>query len=171
GATGTRIVVSSDLDEYAIAALAEAPVDSYGVGTSVVTGSGAPTCGMVYKLVAREARDGTLVPVAKASTRKASPGGRRAAARRLGPDGRALEEVLVTGPDEAVSTWSPAEQGLRPLHVPLVVHGAVDTRWTGSTGVQRAAARHEESRRELPRSARRLSAGEPAVPTVTLALA
>ena len=60
GATATRIVVSSDLDEYAIAALAAAPVDSYGVGTSVVTGSGAPTCGMVYKLVARQDADGAM---------------------------------------------------------------------------------------------------------------
>ena len=47
----TRIVVSGDLDEYAIAALRAEPVDTYGVGTSVVTGSGAPTAGMVYKLV------------------------------------------------------------------------------------------------------------------------
>src|SRR3954464_4932590 len=54
GATGTRIIVTSDLDEYAIAALAAAPVDGYGVGTSLVTGSGHPTCGFVYKLVARE---------------------------------------------------------------------------------------------------------------------
>lgn len=33
GATDTRIIVTSDLDEYAIAALAAAPVDGYGVGT------------------------------------------------------------------------------------------------------------------------------------------
>jgi nicotinate phosphoribosyltransferase len=53
GATGTKIVVTSDLDEYAIASLAAAPVDAYGVGTQLVTGSGHPTCSMVYKLVAR----------------------------------------------------------------------------------------------------------------------
>ena len=41
GATDTRIVVSGDLDEYSIAALRAEPVDTYGVGTSVVTGSGA----------------------------------------------------------------------------------------------------------------------------------
>ena len=39
--TKTRIIVTCDLDEYAIAALAAAPVDGYGVGTSLVTGSGA----------------------------------------------------------------------------------------------------------------------------------
>ena len=45
GATGTRIVATSDLDEYAIAELADSPVDVYGVGTSVVTGSGSPRRG------------------------------------------------------------------------------------------------------------------------------
>ena len=34
GATSTRIIVTSDLDEFAIAGLAVAPVDGYGVGTS-----------------------------------------------------------------------------------------------------------------------------------------
>jgi nicotinate phosphoribosyltransferase len=170
GATRTRIVVSSDLDEHAIAALAVAPVDSYGVGTSVVTGSGAPTCGMVYKLVAREGADGSLEPVAKASARKGSVGGRKCAARRLDGEGRAVEEVVVTGPDQAVATWSPPEAEMRPLMVPLVAHGAVDTRWTGSSGVQLAVDRHRRSRAELPRGARRLSQGDPAVPTVTLEL-
>ncbi|WP_149202124.1 nicotinate phosphoribosyltransferase [Actinotalea subterranea] len=170
GATETKIVVSSDLDEHAIAALAVAPVDSYGVGTSVVTGSGAPTCGMVYKIVAREGADGVLAPVAKASAKKSTSGGRKTAARRYGPDGRVVEEVVVHGADEAVAGWSPTDTDLRPLHVPLVVGGAVDTRWTGSTGVQRAAERHHASRAELPRGARRLSAGDPAVPTTWLAL-
>src|SRR5690606_26529014 len=81
GATGTRITVTSDLDEYAIAALAASPVDSYGVGTSVVTGSGYPTAGMVYKLVARQDSAGGWVAVAKASADKASKGGRKAAFR------------------------------------------------------------------------------------------
>ncbi len=170
GATSTKIVVTSDLDEHAIAALAAAPVDVYGVGTSVVTGSGAPTCGMVYKLVSRARDDGVLQPVAKASAHKHSYGGRKCAARRLDDEGRAEAEVLVTGPDGAVAAWSPDEQGLRPLLVPLVVGGAVDTRWCGSHGVHTAQERHRASRAELPRGARRLSADEAAVPTVTLAL-
>ena len=70
----TRIVVTSDLDEFAIAALAAAPVDSYGVGTSVVTGSGAPTAGLVYKLVAVDGR-----PVAKRSLGKEGHGGKSSA--------------------------------------------------------------------------------------------
>ena len=77
GATSTRITVTSDLDEHAIAALAVAPIDGYGVGTSLVTGSGVPTSGFVYKLVAREDDGGTMVPVAMMSKDKISVGGRR----------------------------------------------------------------------------------------------
>jgi nicotinate phosphoribosyltransferase len=170
GARDTKIVVTSDLDEYAIAALAVAPVDSYGVGTSLVTGSGAPTCGMVYKLVAREGSDGRLAPVAKASKAKESIGGRKSAARRLDGDGRAVEEVVVDGPDEAVAAWAPAADDLRALVVPLVTDAEVCPGWTGAEGVAAAAARHAASRDELPRGARRLSADEAAIPTVTLTL-
>ena len=42
GATHTKIIVTSDLDEFAIAALSSAPVDGFGVGTALVTGSGHP---------------------------------------------------------------------------------------------------------------------------------
>ena len=89
GATGTRIVLSGDLDEYAIAALRAEPVDSYGVGTSVVTGSGAPTASLVYKLVEVDGR-----PVAKRSTSKESRGGAKSAVRRYKPTGTAVEEVV-----------------------------------------------------------------------------
>lgn len=166
GAHDTKITVTSDLDEYAIASLAAAPVDSYGVGTSLVTGSGAPTCGMVYKLVARADSSGVLQPVAKASTAKTSTGGRKCAARRYDADGRAVEEVVVTGADLAVQEWEPDDVDLRRLQVPLVVDGAVYSRWVGSYGVENAAHRHREARAELPRGARRLSAGDPAIPTV-----
>jgi nicotinate phosphoribosyltransferase len=168
GNTGTRITVTSDLDEYAIAALAVAPVDSYGVGTSLVTGSGAPTCGMVYKLVAREGRSGRLEPVAKNSTAKTSTGGRKVAARQVDDAGRAVAEVVVSGDDDAVRTWAPESADLRALVVPLVIEGAVVPGFTGADGVRRAAARHAASRDELPRGARRLSADEAALPTVTL---
>ncbi|HEY3481918.1 MAG TPA: nicotinate phosphoribosyltransferase, partial [Streptomyces sp.] len=96
GAKDTKIVVTSDLDEYAIASMAAAPVDAYGVGTSLVTGSGHPTCSMVYKLVARagsDAADAPLVSVAKKSLGgKTSVGGRKWAARRLDEDGVAEAE-------------------------------------------------------------------------------
>ena len=82
GATDTRIIVTSDLDEYVITALADAPIDGYGVGTRVATGSGHPTASMVYKLVAvADSVDGPLRPVAKKSHDKVSVGGRKTACR------------------------------------------------------------------------------------------
>ena len=98
GATETQIVVSGDLDEYAIAALAAEPVDAYGAGTAVVTGSGAPTAGLVYKLVEVDGR-----PVVKRSENKATVGGRKMAVRRHKPTGTATEEIVVSqgAPDRA----------------------------------------------------------------------
>ena len=156
GATGTRIVVTGDLDEHAIAALAAAPVDGYGVGTSVVTGSGHPTCGFVYKLVAREDAAGALIGVAKASRDKISIGGRKWALRRLRSDGVAEAEVIGIG-------VHPVDDGDdRDLLVPVVRSGE---RLFDET-LEEARARHQRSRAELPAPARQLSRGEPAIPTV-----
>ena len=91
GAVDTRIIVSGDLDEFSIAALAAEPVDGYGAGTSVVTGSGAPTASLVYKLVEVDGR-----PVVKRSENKATVGGRKTAVRRHKPTGTATEEVVVS---------------------------------------------------------------------------
>ena len=89
GAHNTRIIVSSDLDEYAIAGLRGDPVDGFGVGTSVVTGSGAPTASMVYKLVEVNGH-----PVAKRSRNKQSAGGTKRAIRTHRATGTAVEEIV-----------------------------------------------------------------------------
>jgi nicotinate phosphoribosyltransferase len=160
GAPDTRIVVTSDLDEHAIAALGAAPVDRYGVGTSLVTGSGAPTAGMVYKLVAREDASGALVGVAKRSKDKASVGGRKFALRRRGPDGVAEAEVVGIG-------RAPEDDGDdRSLLVPLLERGEVVD--AGVLSLEAARARHTASLGELPPAALRLQKGEPAIPTVYL---
>jgi nicotinate phosphoribosyltransferase len=165
GATATKITVTSDLDEYAIAALAASPVDAYGVGTSVVTGSGTPTAGMVYKLVARQAGDGSWVAVAKASADKSSKGGRKAAYRSL-QDGTATSELIaVSDGFEQVDT--PDEHsGARPLQVTLVSNGEADAGHLGSEGVQAARRHHAKVREELPIRALALSKSDPAIPTV-----
>jgi nicotinate phosphoribosyltransferase len=115
GARDTRVVVTGDLDEYAIAALAAAPCDGYGVGTSLVTGSGAPTASLVYKLVAREDASGALVPVAKASPGKSGRGGRKHAHRRF-QDGVAQAESSAASPwrPPANATAAPSPSSLRP---------------------------------------------------------
>jgi nicotinate phosphoribosyltransferase len=163
GATATRIVVTSDLDEHSIAALAAAPVDGYGVGTSLVTGSGHPTCGFVYKLVAREARDGTMVSVAKRSKDKISVGGRKYALRRLSPDGVAEAEVVGIGrpPEDDGDPSAGLRTSDRTLLVPLVADGRV----VGDEPLEAARARHAAARAELPLTAGQMSRGEPAIPT------
>ena len=155
GATRTRIIVTSDLDEYAIAGLSSAPVDGYGVGTSLVTGSGHPTCGFVYKLVAREGDDGAMVDVAKKSTDKVSIGGRKYALRRRNRDGVAETEVVGIG-------TPPVDDGDdRQLLVALVRDGAV----VGHEDLDTIRARHLAARDELPMPARQMSRGEPVIPT------
>ena len=165
GATGTRITVTSDLDEYAIAALAASPVDSYGVGTSVVTGSGYPTASMVYKLVARQDSDGSWVGVAKASADKASHGGRKAAFRTI-EDGVAVSEnVLVADGFEELDSPAGRTDG-RALQVTFAEGGDIDTTHEGPEGTSAARTHHLRVREELPVRALALSKSDPAIPTV-----
>jgi nicotinate phosphoribosyltransferase len=154
GATGTRIIVTSDLDEYAIAGLAAAPVDGYGVGTSLVTGSGAPTAGMVYKLVARDG-----VPVAKKSEGKRSVGGRKHAVRRHGADGVATAEVVSVEPVAA-------RDGDRDLVVPLVRGGEICEPLSPAEALRRARELHARARAALPQEALALSRGEAVLETL-----
>lgn len=187
GAASTRIVVTGDLDEHSIARLADVPIDGYGVGTALVTGSGAPTAALVYKLVAREGKvsgpmsanahgarpggsdsssassgsggpepDGIpLLPVAKRSVGKPTMGGRKWSARRLAADGSACAEVITAVPPED-------REDQRSLLRPLVTDGEI----VGTEPLAEARDRHQRVLRELPATARSLSPGSPAIPTV-----
>jgi nicotinate phosphoribosyltransferase len=156
----TKIVVTSDLDEYAIAALQAAPVDSYGVGTSLVTGSGAPTASMVYKLVSRTDDAGEFIPVAKTAKNKTSRGGRKYALRKLNDRGTATQEIVGIG-------HRPEDDGNdRPLLQQFIKNGELLPGWTGPEGVQRARRRHAETMKELPAVVNGLQRGEPAIPTI-----
>ncbi len=164
GAHDTRITVTSDLDEFAIAALAASPVDAYGVGTALATGSGSPTAGLVYKLVARQDAGGAWIPVAKTSTAKASLGGRKTAFRIL-EHGIAREElIVVTEGFEHTETPTPPSNA-RALQVPLVAHGEIDAAAEGAGGVSAAREHHARVRAELPLTALALSRSEPALET------
>ncbi len=165
GATGTKITVTSDLDEFAIAALAASPVDSYGVGTSVVTGSGSPTAGMVYKLVARQDAAGGWVAVAKASADKGSKGGRKAAFRTLSRGTATSELIAVSDGFEQVETAADHPDA-RPLQVTFVDEGETDASFEGPGGVALARAHHAVVREELPITGLALSRSDPALPTV-----
>jgi nicotinate phosphoribosyltransferase len=152
GATKTRIVVSGDLDEFALAALAAAPVDSYGVGTSVVTGSGAPTASMVYKLVEVDG-----MPVEKRSSHKESHGGRKQALRLAKGTGTIVEEVVYP-------FGRPPQQSefvARPLTVELVRGGEP----VADLDIDAARERVSAGLHCLPWDGLKLSRGEPAIPT------
>ncbi len=151
GATDTRIVVSGDLDEYAIAALRAEPVDSYGVGTSVVTGSGAPTASMVYKLVEVDG-----VPVQKRSQHKASQGGRKAAMRLSKPSGTVIEELVHPAGERPE-----VGESARVLTVPLVRDGQL----LAAPDLAEARQRVADGLGSLPWEGLSLSRGEPAIPT------
>lgn len=155
GAHKTKVIVTSDLDEYAIAGLAAAPVDGYGVGTSLVTGSGAPTVGMVYKLVERDG-----VPVAKNSEGKRSVGGRKTAVRRHDADGTATCEVVTSGPVER-------QDGDRELLVPLVRDGELIDHRPPPEALRAAHEMHCRARETMPTEAWSLTRGEPVLETYT----
>ena len=165
GATHTRIILTGDLDEYSIAGLAVAPVDGYGVGTSLVTGSGAPTAALVYKLVARSATPVAdeeavsypmMQPVAKRSVGKPGRGGRKWAVRERNADGEAVTERILLAP--------PADLGPtdRVLLQELVKEGKI----VGREPLAEARERHTAALAELPAYALQLSRGYPAIPTV-----
>jgi len=151
GATDTKIVLSGDLDEFSIAALRAEPVDSYGVGTSVVTGSGAPTAGMVYKLVEVDG-----IPVQKRSSHKESHGGRKKAVRYAKASGTIVDEVIYPA-EHPLTDDRPA----RLLTTALVRGG--DVVHDGTLSDARALV--AEGLTSVPWEGLKLSAGEPAIPT------
>ncbi len=154
GATRTRIVVSGDLDEHGIARLSGAPVDALGVGTSVVTGSGAPTAGLVYKLVQVDGR-----PVAKRSSGKATPGGAHTVVRRHRASGVATEEVLST------TDAAPARDGDTHPSVPLLRGGEPTEESADAVDLAAARRRSADRLRRLPWEGLSLAPGDPAFPT------
>ena len=159
GATKTRIIVTNDLDEYQIAALRGAPVDGYGVGTSVVTGSGHPTCGMVYKMVSRadsDDPDAPQSPVHKKSTNKGTIGGRKTAMRQIDERGKASAEII------GVDIAPRPDSNDRMVMVELVRDGEI----VGDEPLLAARERHEVARAELPLAGQKISRAEQAIPTI-----
>jgi nicotinate phosphoribosyltransferase len=91
GLPDTRIFASGGLDEDSISALvrAGAPIDGFGVGTSLTTSSDAPTLDCVYKL-----QEYAGVPRRKRSAEKQTWPGRKQVWRRYAPSGAMIADVL-----------------------------------------------------------------------------
>jgi nicotinate phosphoribosyltransferase len=159
GAKETKITVTNDLDEFAIAALAAAPVDAYGVGTSVVTGSTVPAAGFVYKMVSYQNDSGEWLAVSKQSAKKTNLGGRKHAVR--------LHDENQIAIAEQISSIAPKSSsfGDRELLIPLILNGQLQPDVTGRVAVEAARSLHAKSKKVMPSSALRLTKGEPAIPT------
>jgi nicotinate phosphoribosyltransferase len=142
GATNTRVIVTGDLDERSLKALADAPVDGYGVGTAVVMGGDRPTAGLVYKLVATGDAAGdpqvVLRPVAKRSPGKVGVAGRKWA-------WRLLDGAIGSG-EEVASDASPPTAPSRALQIPVVQSGVIVHRPT----IEQIRAHHSAARAEWP---------------------
>ena len=163
GATNTKITVTNDLDEYALASLQTAPVDSYGVGTMLVTGSGAPTCAMVYKLTERENSAGDMQPVAKKSKDKATVPGRKLAFRSYEYSLADCEHV-ISGSEDKLAAYQP-EDGWKDLLVDYVTNGESHSEYQGHDAIVNAHNYRAQALAELPIGAQSLMKGDPVIPT------
>jgi nicotinate phosphoribosyltransferase len=107
GLAGVAIFASGGLDEDSLAAFARqnAPIDGYGVGTSLTTSSDVPAVDCVYKL-----QEYAGVPRRKLSEKKATWPGRKQVWRRYGADGRMTHDILTLEGHDA-----PGEPLLHPV--------------------------------------------------------
>lgn len=164
GAHETGIVITSDLDEYEIEVLARSPGDAYGVGTRVVTGSGAPTAQFVYKLVAIGSSDdpsAPLRPVEKRSPAKHSLGARKRASRWIDEEGTARVEVVVPEGLGEEDAGLPEGWQSRDLQSRVMAGG----RALALPNLLEVREHHRWSLRELGAGAFVLAPGEPLLPT------
>jgi nicotinate phosphoribosyltransferase len=113
------IFASGNLDEARIAALvaAGAPIDSFGVGTSLTTSADAPYLDAVYKLQEYAGR-----PRRKRSTGKATWPGRKQVWRSTGPGGRFARDVVTLEGDAqpGAALLAPVMRGGRRLARPAL---------------------------------------------------
>jgi nicotinate phosphoribosyltransferase len=113
GLTGARIAVSNDLDENIIQSLVNegAPINSWGVGTRMVTGGDEAAFNGVYKLTAREDDSGKLIPAIKFSDNpeKNSNPGLKQVFRIRDTQGMSMADVLSLEEDGP----APFERGNR----------------------------------------------------------
>lgn len=98
GLTQAQIVGSNDLDEHTISAIRaqRAPIDSWGVGTNLITSKDSPALGGVYKLSA-EGKDGIFEPRLKVSENiaKITNPGIKKIVRFYDQQGKAMADVIA----------------------------------------------------------------------------
>ncbi|MGG1662382.1 nicotinate phosphoribosyltransferase [Brevibacillus sp. NRS-1366] len=120
GFSEVKIVASNDLDEHTIMNLKVqgARVDSWGVGTQLITAADQPTLGGVYKLVAREGEDGAYQPTIKisANPEKVTTPGIKDMYRLIDPKtGKAIADYLCFPEEQQVTEGEPIHL-INPSH-------------------------------------------------------
>ncbi|HHT9107995.1 MAG TPA: nicotinate phosphoribosyltransferase [Candidatus Wunengus sp. YC64] len=95
GLQHVKIVASGDLNEERIDDLLQngAPIDSFGVGTEMVTSKDAPALGGIYKLVERE-HNGETIPMMKFSEDKLTYPCRKQVYRATDKNGNFMGDVI-----------------------------------------------------------------------------
>ncbi|MHC4183077.1 MAG: nicotinate phosphoribosyltransferase [Planctomycetota bacterium] len=134
GLEHVKIVASGDLNEYKISEMLRkgAPVDSFGVGTEMVTSKDAPALGGIYKLVEQE-KDGKLIPKMKFSEEKATYPAKKQVYRIYDNNGK-LKKDIVGLPDEVFDAEG--------LLLPAIKKGKVVYKTPTIQEVQKAAKRN-----------------------------
>jgi nicotinate phosphoribosyltransferase len=99
-----KIFVSGDLDEYKITELlkADAPIDSFGVGTKMGTSADRPYLDGIYKLCETQTADGKFAPIMKLSKDKITLPGRKQVYRFTNGDGTFKRDTITLADEPAV---------------------------------------------------------------------
>lgn len=157
GFTDAKIVASNDLDEHLIASLVAqgARIDTYGVGTRLVTGFDQPALGGVYKLGASRGDDGQwhdTIKLSEQPSKTSNPGTLQV--RRLRRRGELVADVVYdarvgySGPglydieDPARPVFAPTFDAEEDLLVTMLDRGRL-VRPPDDLGTARARARAE----------------------------
>lgn len=112
GYPNAKITASNDLDEYTIISLKQegAAIDSWGVGTKLITSYDYPSLGGVYKLAATTNREGILEPKIKISENPEkinNPGFKKVV--RIYNKNEKCEADLIMLDDETIDETKPLE--------------------------------------------------------------
>jgi nicotinate phosphoribosyltransferase len=126
GAPKATIVASGDLNEDSIDQLVSsgAPIDTFGVGTELVTSRDDPALGGVYKMVERRTAAGARVPTMKMSLAKVTYPGQKQVYRCLDRHGKMAYDVVELA--DAATVEAPFGGRTKPLLETVMIGGRIE---------------------------------------------
>jgi len=154
GLQEVTIFASGGLDEDELAACmkANAPIDGFGVGTSLTTSSDVPAIDFIYKL-----QEYAGVPRRKRSDKKATWPGRKEVWRRYDSDGRmAGDRILLDRASSPAAATTAGSAGEEPLLHCVMRNGR---RLAPSPSLDEIRSRARRELERLPENLRRLEPG------------